>query len=185
MNKKGAFELSISTVIIIAIGATLLILGLIFVNNIFDLASTTVDLIDKNTKSQINQLFNEDDRKTVVYLPANEAVVKKGKSYNVEFGIKNTVRGESNAGQFTYQTRVSEVESGCQGLSESKAQGFIALGADSTRPISILPGGDPEERTIKLEIPDDAPLCSVTYDIIVKKDGADYHTNYFILDIEG
>ncbi len=183
-SKKGAFELSITTVIIIAIGATLLILGLILVKNIFSGATGSIELIDRNVKSQINQLFNQDDRKTVVYLPDNEAQVGKGKSYNIRFGIKNTVRGESQAGQFTYVVRVSEVEQGCRGLSAEKAESFIRLGRASSSPIPILPGEEPKERIIVAEPSDDSPLCSITYDIIVKKDGADYDTNFFILRIE-
>lgn len=184
-NTRGAFELSISTVIIIAIGATLLILGLVLVRNVFSGATGSIDLIDRNVKSQINQLFNEDSRKTVVYLPDNEARVEKGKSYNIEFAIKNVVRGESEAGKFTYSTQVSEVEQGCTGLSIDKAERFITLGRASSSPIPILPGDEPVSRTIKITPSEDSPLCSITYDIIVKKDGLEYDTNYFILSIEG
>jgi len=35
MNKKGALELSVSTIIIIVIGVTLLVLGLVFVQGTF------------------------------------------------------------------------------------------------------------------------------------------------------
>lgn len=184
-NKKGAIELSVGTVVIIAIGVTLLILGLVFVRNIIQSATGSVELIDRNVKAQINQLFNEDDRKTVVYLADNEAIVEKGKSYNVRFGIKNTIRGESEAGQFTYQTRVSEIQRECRGLSEAVADSFIIVGGEVTNPIPILPGGEPVERIIKVEPSETAPLCTIIYDIIVKKDGQDYDTSFFILRIEG
>ena len=36
MNKKGAMELSINTIVIVVIGITLLVLGLVFVRGIFD-----------------------------------------------------------------------------------------------------------------------------------------------------
>ena len=35
-NKKGALELSINTIVVIVIGVTLLILGLVFVRGIFE-----------------------------------------------------------------------------------------------------------------------------------------------------
>ena len=183
IKKRGAIELSMSTIVILVLAMSMLILGIFLINKILGGASGTVDLIDKNVKAQINQLFNTDDRRVVVYLPGNTAEVKKGKSYNVEFGIKNVVRGESQAGQFTYQTRSSEVGGSCRGLSLEQAERFIETGRASTQPIPITPGDRPTERTIMIEIPETAPLCTVTYDIIVKKDGQDYDTGYFILRI--
>jgi hypothetical protein len=181
-SKKAAIELSIGTIVIVAIGTTLLILGLILVTNIFTSASGTVDLIDKNTKAQINRLFNENDEKTVIYLPGRQADIEKGQKGRIEFGIKNIVRGTSTAGSFTYQVRASEVQQGCSGLTLQKADSFIATGR-SGKPVSILPG-DTIERDIIMEVSEDSPLCIVKYDVIVKKDGQDYETNFFNLDIQ-
>jgi hypothetical protein len=183
INKKGAIELSFSTIIIIAIGSVLLILGLVFVKNIFDSSRGAIDLIDKNTKSQINQLFNQDeDLKTIVYLPNRAAELKKGKSGIVSFGIKNTARGETTAGKFSYQVRALEVEPGCRGLSLQQANDMIKLGKSSGT--FELPAGDrPKEFEIILEAPQTAPLCFISYDINVKKDGQTYDTNTFSLKI--
>ncbi len=183
MKKKGAFELSIGTVVVIVIAMALLIMGLVLVRNIFQGATGSVDLIDKNVKSQINQLFNEDDRKTVVYLPDNTADVKKGTSYNVAFSIKNIERGTGEAGQFSYTVRASEVETGCR-LTLQQADSYIRLGSTGG-PIRILPGEDPKERTIVFEAAETAPLCSIIYDIEIKLDGQIYDTNFFIMKIIG
>ncbi len=182
LNRKGAFELSISTVIIIAIGATLLILGLVLVRNIFTGATGTIDLIDRNTKSKINELFNTNDDKVVVYLPSREAEIQKGKRYSVEFGIKNTERGETNPSDFSYTVSVGEVEQGCRGLSVDMATKFIKTGRSGAA-IRISPGSDPIERAIVIEIPEDAPLCTILYNIEVRKNTQLYDTEFFNLII--
>lgn len=183
MKTRGAIELSMSTIVVLVLAMSMMILGIVLVKNIFSTGTDAVDLIDNNLKAQINQLFNNDDRRTVVYLPANAADMKKGTKYLVRFGIKNVVRGESEAGQFTYQVRASEVEEGCKGLTLEKAETFLKTGKTLTKPLPIIAGDKPTERTIVVEISEDAPLCTVSYDLVVKKDGQDYDTNYFIVTI--
>lgn len=180
-QKKAAFELSISTVIIIAIGAAMLILGLILVRNIFEGGQDTIDLIDRNVKRQINEQFNQNTDKSVVYLPANFAEVERGNRYNIEFTIRNTVRGDSGDSIFSYATSVSEIDANCRGIREADAEAFIAIGGTSPR--IPIPAGEVEERQVTVEVPESAPLCLISYDITIKKDGEIYDTNFFTLDI--
>ena len=57
MKKKAALELSIGTVVVIVIGITMLILGIVFVRNVMCGAlGLTGDLNDK-VKGEINKLF--------------------------------------------------------------------------------------------------------------------------------
>ena len=182
-NKKGALELSIGTIVIIVIAMSMLILGLILVRNIFFGATQATELINQNVKAEINKLFNDEGTKTVVYLPGNQAELKKGKSYNVRFAIRNTLHGQAGGGQFTYTVEADEVESGCQ-LSLQQANNYIVLG-QSGGPISILPGEEPNERIIKVRPSENAPLCAITYNINVKESGQPYHTNFFIIEITG
>ena len=186
-NKKAALELSVGTIVIIVLAMAMLIMGIVLVKNIFSGATGATDLINQNVKSQINKLFNDEDTKTVVYLADNSAQVQKGESYNIRFGIKNVIRGGTGATQdFSYKVSAAEVESGCS-LTLTEADGYIALGKTVSK-IPISPGEEPKERVILIEIPEDAPLCGVTYDIVVYKGeqgGEVYDTNFFNLRIEG
>ena len=181
-NSKGAIELSISTLVVIVLAMAMLILGLVLVRSIFTNATDATELVNDNVKAQINKLFNDQDTKTIVYLPNNEAEVNKGNSYNVRFAMRNTARGaESQAGSFTYAISASEVEQGCR-LTLQQADKYIKLGK-AGGPISILPGDEPKERVIVIEPDENAPLCSINYDIVTKKDGQIYDTNFFIVRI--
>src|SRR3989344_8585718 len=91
--RKGAVELSVGTIVVLVIGMTMLILGIVLVRTIFEGATSSVERIDEGVKGEINKLFSESDRKVVVKLPNNEAKIKKGESVGIAFAIRNTVTG--------------------------------------------------------------------------------------------
>ncbi len=182
IDKKGAIELSIGTIVVIVLAMSMLILGIVLIKNIFKGGTEATELLNNNVKAQINKLFNSDQNaKSVVLLPDNQADIKKGQSYNVRFNIRNVVRGESEAGRFTWAVSSTEVETGCQ-LSLQKADTFIRLGANGG-PIPIVAGDEPKEQVIQVMASESAPLCSITYNIVIKKDAEVYDTNFFILKI--
>lgn len=63
MTKKGALELSVNTIVVVVIGITLLVLGLVFVRNMFgNIESLTKDAFTRakaeiRTSSNVNQLL--------------------------------------------------------------------------------------------------------------------------------
>src|SRR3989344_329084 len=92
-KRRGALELSIGTIVIIVLAMSMLILGLVLVRTIFTGAKYNVDQLNKNVEAEINKLFNEQGNKIVFYLPNRQADIKKGTSFGVAFGIRNTVQG--------------------------------------------------------------------------------------------
>lgn len=181
-NKKAAIELSIGTIVIIVIAMSMLILGLVLVRTIFTGSIYNVQQLNKNVEAEINKLFNERGQKIVIYLPNNQAEIKKGESFGVAFGIKNTAEGEATPGQFNYNIEVSSIQTGCQ-LSEQQAQSYVILGGQGS--LSLAPGSEPAYRIVKIQAPETAPLCEIQYDIIVTKDSQPYDTGFFIVKIIG
>lgn len=181
MHKKGALELSVGTIVILVLAMSMLILGIVLVRNIFSGATGAVDLINNNVKAQINSLFNQDEnQKIVVYLPGGEAEVNPGKRYNIQFALKNTLRGVGGATDFKYTTYASEIEQGCQ-ITETKANSFIIQGRNAN--FKVTPGSEPVERTIVVSVPDGTPLCTLTYNIDVTQGGTAYAQDSFLLTI--
>ena len=82
MRKKGAMELSISTVVVIVLAMSMLILGLILVRSIFTGAKYNIEKMNEKVEGEINKLFVEDKR-AVLYLPNRLAEVKQGDVYGV------------------------------------------------------------------------------------------------------
>jgi len=189
-NKKAAIELSIGTIVIIVLAMSMLILGLILINKIFFGATDATELINQNVKAQINKLFNDNQDKTVIFLPSNHADIKKGVTYSVRFAIRNTITGQDAPQAFKYEVLVGEVGSDCPQSWRSntiKAQNFIKLGA--TGKVTVSAGAEPVEREIRITASDDAPLCQISYDLYVYPDTGTkqnpYDLNYFSVQVTG
>jgi phage tail tube protein FII len=189
-NKKGAIELSIGTIVIIVLAMSMLILGLILIQKIFFGATDATELINQNVHDQINKLFNDNQDKTVIFLPGAHADIKKGTTYSIKFAIRNTLIGADTAQTFRYEILVGEVGSDCPQswiTNTDKAQKFITLGA--TGKVSINSGTAPVEREIRIRASDDAPLCQISYDLYVYPEGgnkqAPYDQNYFSIQVIG
>jgi hypothetical protein len=181
-NRKGAMELSIGTIVILVIGMAMLILGLVLVRTIFTGAQYNVNALNKNVEAEINKLFNEKGGRVFVYLPNNQADVKKGQSYGVAFAVKNDVEGETAPGKFTYQVVATSVQKGCA-LTLEQANSYVILSGEGA--FELSPGADPAFKLVKVQPSTSAPLCEISYDINVKKDTATYASTFFVLKITG
>ena len=66
-NKKAAFEMSITTLVIIVIAVVMLILGLVFVRQIFGTATDSISVIDEQVKNQLKTMFGQEQSYVVIY----------------------------------------------------------------------------------------------------------------------
>ncbi len=179
-KKKAAIELSVGTIVVIVLAMSMLILGLVLIRNIFKGSIDNFDALNRNVEGEINKLFNERGEKTVIYLPKEELELKKGKSFGVGFGVKNTVGGESTQGKFEYKIEASSVQKGCQ-LTITEANNYLILGDSGS--FSLSPGATNSKLKVTVQIPDSAPLCQIRYELRVTKEGQTYDTNAFNLKI--
>jgi hypothetical protein len=94
-SRKGAVELSISTMVVIVLAMTMLILGLALVKTIFSSASTSVETIDKKVQDQLNKLFTDESAVAVMLGSDKTAKIKQGTD---NFGIAvgaSTAQGDN------------------------------------------------------------------------------------------
>jgi hypothetical protein len=182
-NRKGAIELSIGTIVVLVLAMSMLILGLVLVKNIFGTANDSIDKVRSATGKELDKLFSDESRKLAINLPNNQIEIQKNSDAFIGFAIKNTAQGESGASAFSYDVAASSIETGCQ-LSLAAATNYIVNGRTKSG-ISLLPGGDPAVQVAQISIPESAPLCTVFYDITVRKAGQPYDTQTFIVNIIG
>ena len=62
VNKKGAIELSIGTIVIIVLAMSMLILGLVLIRNIFSGSNDAVGQINTGVISEIQKVFANADK---------------------------------------------------------------------------------------------------------------------------
>ena len=180
-NKKAAVELSISTIVVIVIAMSMLILGLVLVKNIFTGATYNIDVLNEKVQGEMSKLFSDEEQKIVLYLPRDNLVkVDQGDDFGVGFAIRNTERGAAQASTFTFTVTAASVETGCD-LTLDQANTYLRLGTSGS--FDLSPGSDPQFRVVRLRPSDTAPLCLISYDIIVTKDGQSYITTFFDVQI--
>jgi len=180
-GKKGALELSISTVVVIVLAMSMLVLGLILVQNIFAGAKYNVDQLNDKVTDEINKLFTE-EKEIVLYLANRQAVVKQDEEFGVAFGIKNTQRGVSSAGEFAYEITANDADLTAQcGISAEEAAAWIYPGRTGT--FSLAPG-EVYTGLARFTIPKGSTLCTVRYNIEVTLAEAPYAVEIFDITIE-
>jgi hypothetical protein len=88
-ERKAALELSIGTIVIVVIGMSMLILGLVLVRTIFTGSTDSIDLINDRVKEQISGLFSDDGTDVVVKLGEGQtAKIKPDDSIKVAIGAR-------------------------------------------------------------------------------------------------
>lgn len=182
VNKKGAVELSIGTIVIIVLAMSMLILGLVLVKNIFSGATYNVGQMNEKVKGEINKLFVE-DQKILVYLPEHLAKASRNDQFGVAFAYVNKNKGTTTVPKFYYKIEVdsADLRTSCEGLSVRDAESWIKQGKESS-PIGVA-AGDKQYGLVRFSVPESAPLCIVRYNILVFQDNQPYVNDFFDLEI--
>jgi len=87
MNKKGAIELSMTTIIVIVIGITILSLGLVWIRSVFtDIGGLTQGAFEQG-ETQISEIFEATNEP--VALSPSEVTVAQGDTSTASLAINN------------------------------------------------------------------------------------------------
>lgn len=106
MNKKAGFEMSITTLVVIVIAVIILILGLVFVRQIFGTASKSISIIDQQVKNKLQTMFGEEAGLIQVY--SRTVDVKAGtQGLSFPFAAK-TPKGERITSRSDMQYKLSK-----------------------------------------------------------------------------
>lgn len=168
MQKKGALELSISTIVVVVIGVTLLTLGLVFVKGIFGkLNSLSGDIFDK-AGTELGSITIE----SKFSVPSNVEVEQGDQSsFKVVVGHDGTLSGEH-----TFSLDIAP--SGSNQLETSKVRVEII----SEESVS-LQEGQQATFVVGVAATADAPIASGAYKVTAKADGVVYDTGAVIVSV--
>jgi hypothetical protein len=179
VNKRGAIELSIGTIVVVVLAMSMLILGLMLIKGIFSTSTTAVSQIDTQLKNQLSKLFGE-DKKLVVYPDTRRVEVRQGKIEGFAVAIKNLQSGSTASGQFSYEVVVSDmqVREKC-GVTDAEILDLITTGqSDANIPLA---SGEITEIPVFFETQVGDPQCTVRFRINVKVGGQNYASE--IMDV--
>lgn len=176
LDKKAAFELSMTTIVIIVLAMTLLILGLTLIKKIFTGAIGNVQRLDDKVRAAIDELFLEKEEELIFYLTKNTAEIPQGTDWGVAFGFS-----PDEAGGYTYTVKLDKDgiwKNLCPGIKETDAENILGIGKSGD--FGSVYSGAHEYGLIKFLVPKTFPLdCQIRYRLFIKKDGRDYIGGFF------
>jgi hypothetical protein len=164
MNKSGAMELSISTIVVVVLAVMMLIIGSMIINRVGCASIGGVDEMNDKMKQSILDTFRDTNEKITFKERENE--VAKGVEYGVGFAIKNT---EGLSKDFEYNLFVRDV--GSCSFSKEDAENWITLGKSDSFTIG---GGNEYISSFMLLIPSETENCKFRYTMSVNSNGKVY-----------
>src|SRR3989344_4024738 len=87
-NKRGALELSMTTIIVIVIGVTLLSLGIIWVRSTMEKVTQLSDASFATAQQELQERMGSND---AFYVKGNYFKVKRGATVDITAGVQNTL----------------------------------------------------------------------------------------------
>ncbi len=159
-NKKGAIEMSISTIVIVVIAVVMLILGIVFVRSAMCKVISLTGDINDNVKNQITQLFGSTGGEVQCLGSGDAVTMVPGKTNVIYCGIKAAKVAKYSIELTSYSGTVS-----------TKEQIEDWLIAPSSWEGDVSPGDELPKKAIRINLPDNAPEENLMFQVTVKRDG--------------
>lgn len=172
--------MSVGTIVTIVLLMSVLVLGIFLVAGIFDSAGGAIELTDQQLRTELENLFTDDDRILAVYPDPNRnkpLKIKRGDEKGDAIGI--AIRNMERLGgtkTFSYEIKAIESEPGCpygngpelEKLHGDTVESWISLGRTGSD-IAVTPGTTSRIKKVNFRIPTDAHLCEVRFRVTVKE----------------
>ncbi len=160
-NKKAAFELSVTTIIIIVIGVTFLILGIVLVRNTMCGAVGLTSDVNTKVKGELAKLFGSTGGE-VQCLGAGSDPIR------MVPGTDNIVYCSIKAPQTAkYTITLKDYSSDVVSLPKSELQKWITTSSETW---NVPPGDESPKKAVKLKIPKNAPEAGIRMQLEIKRD---------------
>lgn len=168
-SKKGAIELSMTTIIVIVLGVTLLILGLAFVRSIFQKTTGLADEAFSSAEKEIQQRMGASDE---IYVSGGlRWETEPGKPLARLIGIQNFDENLDSSATFKVEITPTDNKGKVEWFTISQP-GPVSVGERTTVPVEVrLPSGLP-------------PGSSYSFIITVTKNNQEYASQSIIVAVK-
>ena len=187
-NRDGALELSIGTIVVIVIGMSMLVLGLVLVRTIFKGSTESVDALNDQVMGEIRNIFGKESGNLVIKLGSTDSIkVKPGADpFKVAIGAQHPDGATATRGVLLYKVYLDE---------KSNGNCFKILGKQRAENIFITPlnvwndfdefSGSNSFALIEMKIPDGTSSCTqkVYVDMKLKEEAEANSGKVFILEV--
>ena len=177
MNKKAAIEMSMTTFVTIVLVVIVMVLGIFFIQRIFQSGTNAIDSIDSQVQSEINKLFSSEGTKLAVYPTSRQITFNQG---DANKGFAFSVRNDDvESAHFSYALAATDVSKCGSTMTKAKADNYV-LG--ETGSFSLGPGNSLDlPQLILFIIPESAPPCTMGYNLQINRGSEPYSgANIFV-----
>jgi len=178
LGKRGAFEMSITTIVILVIAMTLLVLGLVFVRQIFATATKSVDVIDDQTQNELMNLFGESGNDIIVKLGSQQTAKIKQGTENFGFMVGASPDDPTTFSGCVYSITAPSGSGDCKNTNtwfiNNKYPTGVKFNKITSSAVFAL---------IKISIPDSQLPCQQMFNIQVTCPGNWVRQDYFNIDV--
>ncbi len=188
INRDGALELSIGTIVVIVIGMSMLILGLVLVRTIFTGSVSSVDTINEQVQNEIQNLFGDSAGNLVIKLgSANKAKVKPGSDpFGVAIGAQHPDGAAITRDTLEYKiTLADDSDNNCvRILGKQRAEDLFITRVNTWNKFDKFSGSN-AFALIEIEIPKGTSKCTqkVNVDMKLKDVAESSDGDAFILEV--
>ncbi len=172
-NSKGALEMSVGTIVTIVLLMSVLVLGLFFIQKIFNSGSNAITSIDSQVQNEIAKLFSEGGNVLAIYPNSQDITIKKGDTpRGFAFSIKNR---DTSPHSYKYEIFAQEgfdYKAQCgPRMTQPKADKYLILYTGRL----TIPGSatlsNPE--LVRFNVPESAISCTIPYRLNINYDDKD------------
>jgi len=172
-SRKGAIELSMATIVVIVLSMTMLALGLTLVRTLFSGAQITSENLNTQIQSQLNKVFSSETSKVGIVSVEGKLELPRGKDSTIWWGLAT-----DKSGTYDYKLNINALNCATD---HSTTSADIAKWFAGTSGQITSTGSEDKTNKIIVSIPDNAPSCLFTIEIVVTKDGKIYGSDYIYI----
>lgn len=188
INKRGALELSIGTIVVIVIGMSMLVLGLVLVKTIFSGSIKSVDTLNDGVLNEITTLFDDTAGNILIKLGStNIAKIKPGEGFKVAIGAQHPDGELITSTNLKYGiTLSSEVGDNCVSiLGQRKTEDLFKTPLNTKNNEFGRRQGSVAASLIEIVIPVGTAVCTQKINVELYVDGAaeSNDADFFILEV--
>jgi len=188
-NRDGALELSIGTIVVIVIGMSMLVLGLVLVRTIFKGSTESVDVLNEGVLNEITTLFDDTQGNILIKLGStNTARVKPGtESFKIAVGAQHPGGEQITRDTLNYGIELSQ-EGGdncIKVLGQRKTEDLFRTPLNTKTNEFGKVQGSTAGALIEISVPEGTAVCTQKVNVDLYADGAATSNDgdFFILEI--
>ncbi|MEA3330016.1 MAG: hypothetical protein U9Q06_04710 [Nanoarchaeota archaeon] len=159
-KKKGAFELSMSTIVVVVLALILLGMGVFLIRSIMCGSITMVNDINEGLADSIDDIFQTSAEEVVCYGGGDEEIgLEEGKINNLKCRINTPETRE-------YRIKIEKIYAPGDEISESTLNDWLLVDEWESE---VGAGSETVHKIAKIDIPDGVDLVQITIEIYAEK----------------